>query len=340
MVAVVLGLAAACALAAAAVLQHDAAATAPADRGPGAGVRLLGRLLRRRRWLAGQLLGAGGVALFAVALHLGRVVVVQPLLATQLVFSLLLAGVLARRRHGRSGLDGRLWGAAAAVVGGLVLFGTSARPALEPALDPAVDPALGSALGSGGTELAALRLAWLLGAAAAALGVQLAAGLLGHRLRPGRRCLLLAAAAAGGFGVDALLLKAVGAHLAAGQWASWPLLALAVLAPSSVITAQRAFQAGAVTQALPAIAALEPVVAITLAGPALGEHLAGGALWRTGQAAGLVALLTGVVVLARRGPWATAPGARTDHDVHPDDVHPDDDHQQDDDDCSDRVTAR
>lgn len=291
MVAALLGLAAAAALAGAAVLQHDAASTTPAPRGFGAGVRLLGRLLRRRRWLAGQLLGAGGLALFAVALHLGRVVVVQPLLATQLVFSLLLAGALARRRHGRAGLDVALWGAAALVVGGLVVFGLTARPSVDP----------------DGTDVGALRLTWLLGSAGAALAVQLVAGTVGHRLRAGRRCLLLAVAAAAGFGVDALLLKAVGAHVAAGEWLSWPLLALAVLAPSSLVTAQRAFQAGAVTQALPAIAALEPVVAITLAGPALGEHLASGAGWRAGQAAGLAALLVGVVVLARRGPWATAP---------------------------------
>ncbi|TNM69693.1 hypothetical protein FHN55_02800 [Streptomyces sp. NP160] len=299
MIAVLFGLAAAAALAGAAVLQHDAASTAPAQRGFGAGVRLLGRLLRRRRWLAGQLLGAAGLGLFAVALHLGRVVVVQPLLATQLVFSLLLAGALARRRHGRAGLDAALWGAAALVVGGLVLFGVTARPAASPAV-------AGSSGGSDGTDVEALRLSWLLGSAAVALTAQLVGGLLGHRLRAGRRCLLLAVAAACGFGVDALLIKAVGAQVARGEWLSWPLVALAVLAPSSLVTAQRAFQAGAVTQALPAIAALEPVVAITLAGPALGEHLASGAGWRAGQAAGLAALLVGVVVLARRGPWATA----------------------------------
>ncbi|TXR55456.1 DMT family transporter [Quadrisphaera setariae] len=301
MIAVLLGLTAAAALAAAAVLQHDAASTAPAQRGLGAGVKLLGRLLRRRRWLTGQLLGAAGLATFAVALHLGRVVVVQPLLATQLVFSLLLAGALARRRHGRAGLDAALWGAAALVVGGLVVFGLTARPSVDP----------------DGTDVDALRGTWLLGSAGVALVAQLVAGAVGHRLRAGRRCLLLAVTAAVGFGVDALLLKAVGAHLAAGEWLSWPLLALAVLAPSSLVTAQRAFQAGAVTQALPAIAALEPVVAITLAGPALGEHLASGAGWRAGQVAGLVALLAGVVVLARRGPWATAsrpPAAEDDED--------------------------
>ncbi|PWJ47474.1 hypothetical protein SAMN06264364_13717 [Quadrisphaera granulorum] len=298
-----LGLTAACALAGAAVLQHDAASGAPAAEGFGAGVRLLGRLLRRRRWLAGQLLGATGLLLFAVALHLGRVVVVQPLLATQLVFSLLLVGALARRRHGRAGLDAALWGAAALVVGGLVVFGVSAHPVQD----------------RGGPDVAAVREAWLLGSAGAALVLQVAAGLVGNLLTRGRRSVLLAVAAACGFGVDALLLKAVGAHLEAGEVLSWPLLALAVLAPSSLITAQRAFQAGSVTQALPAIAALEPVVAITVAGPALGEHLSDDPALRAGQAVGLLALLLGVVVLARRGPWATTPPSNGENHSNEDD---------------------
>lgn len=282
---VVLALAAACALAVAAVLQQDAASRAPRHAGFGAGARLLATLASRPRWLAGQLAGGVGLALLAVALHLGQVVVVQPLIATQLVFSLLLDGLVTRRRTGRSGLDGRLWSAAALVVGGLVVFLLTARPHVDGRLDGAPS---------------AHDDAWLLGAATTALVAQLLVAALSSRLATRPRSLLFALAAALGFGTGALLLAATGDRLAEGSVLSLPLAALAVVVPSSVVTAQRAFQAGAVTTALPTIAAVEPVVAVALAGPVLGEHLAAGLGWRAGQLVGLAALVAGVVVLARR----------------------------------------
>ena len=94
------------------------------------------------------------------------------------------------------------------------------------------------------------------------------------RLTPRWRSLLFALTAALGFGTGALLLAATGDRLARGALLSAPLVALAVVVAASVVTAQRAFQAGAVTTALPTIAAVEPVVAVSLAGPAGTEELA------------------------------------------------------------------
>jgi len=290
---VVLALAAALLLAVAAVLQQDAASRAPHRTGFGAGARLFASLLSRPRWLAGQLTGGAGLAVLAVALHLGQVVVVQPLIATQLIFSLLVSGLLARRRTGRSGLDAGLWAAAALVVGGLVVFLLTARPHVDGA--PATGPD-----GAPGAPDDAVVLQRLLTAAGTALVAQAAAALVSPRLTARWRSLLFALTAALGFGTGALLLATTGDRLAEGTLLSAPLVALAVVVVSSVVTAQRAFQAGAVTTALPTIAAVEPVVAVSLAGPVLGEHLAAGAGWRTGQLLGLAALVTGVVVLARR----------------------------------------
>jgi hypothetical protein len=45
---------------------------------------------------------------------------------------------------------------------------------------------------------------------------------------------------------------------------------------------------------------LEPLVAVALSGPLFAEHLAAGALQRSGQLLGAVTLLGGIVVLARR----------------------------------------
>jgi len=291
---VALALTAALLLAVAAVLQQDAASRAPHRTGFGAGARLFASLLSRPRWLAGQLTGGAGLAVLAVALHLGQVVVVQPLIATQLVFSLLISGLLARRRTGRSGLDAGLWGAAALVVGGLVVFLLTARPHVS-TLDGAPS---------------AHDDTWLLTAAGTALVAQVSAALVASRLAARWRSLLFALTAALGFGTGALLLAATGDRLAEGTLLSAPLVALAVVVTSSVVTAQRAFQAGAVTTALPTIAAVEPVVAVSLAGPVLGEHLATGAGWRAGQLLGLAALVTGVVVLARRQAHA-ADGAQS-----------------------------
>jgi len=79
--------------------------------------RLLCRLLRSRVWLAGWLTNLGGVGTQAVALKLGSVAAVQPLMATQLLFVLSLASGEQRRWPSR-----RDWLSALAVCAGLVLL--------------------------------------------------------------------------------------------------------------------------------------------------------------------------------------------------------------------------
>src|SRR5690242_2482501 len=79
--------------------------------------RLFDRLLRGRMWLAGWLTNLGGVGTQAVALKLGSVAAVQPLMAAQLVFVLSLASGEQRRWPSR-----RDWVSALAVCAGLVLL--------------------------------------------------------------------------------------------------------------------------------------------------------------------------------------------------------------------------
>src|SRR5215218_6641916 len=104
------------------VLQQQVAETASEEEARGAG--FLVRLARRPRWLAGIAADALGFVCQAGALAAGRLVVVQPLLATSVVFSLPLGTLLGGRRVGRRELA-----AALAVTAGLGVFLVVADPA-------------------------------------------------------------------------------------------------------------------------------------------------------------------------------------------------------------------
>src|SRR5205823_1587392 len=82
--------------ASASVLQQSAAAAVPLDQARG--LSLIGRLLRRPLWLAGTAADAVGYAAEAGALALGSILVVQPILATTLLFAIPLSTALARAR--------------------------------------------------------------------------------------------------------------------------------------------------------------------------------------------------------------------------------------------------
>src|SRR5205823_6869514 len=80
----------------ASALQQRAARAEPPHRAMDP--RLLLRLLRRPPWLAGGLADLAGVGLQALALTLGALAVVQPLLASGLLLSVPLEAALDRRR--------------------------------------------------------------------------------------------------------------------------------------------------------------------------------------------------------------------------------------------------
>ena len=96
-----LALAAALLFALGTVLQQKAASTSPRRRrAPGAGLLL--RMARRPVWLAGIAADAFGFVAQAVALTIGRLAVVQPLLVTSVVFALPLGARLTGQRVGRA----------------------------------------------------------------------------------------------------------------------------------------------------------------------------------------------------------------------------------------------
>jgi hypothetical protein len=124
---VMLGLSAGFLFAASASLQQHAArgtanATHTADALAGRAVlrplfALVRKLVRNPLWLVGWCTNLLGFMVQAIALHLGSVALVQPLLVTQLLFAMPLSTAWARRWPGT--LE---WFGAAAVTGGVVLF--------------------------------------------------------------------------------------------------------------------------------------------------------------------------------------------------------------------------
>ena len=277
MTAIGLALLASLSFATSTVVQHRAVTSAHAAPGRFRALRLVLGLLTDRAWLAGQLAAVAGIALHALALRSGPIVLVQPVLSAGLVFGLAL-GALADRRHPDRRLPVRAeWLAAGVVVVGLAVFLLTARPA---AGTPTGRPLVLAAAAGGELLLAAAAFGW------------------SRRPSAPHRALVLGVAAGAGFGVTGLLLKDVVAHPFRTWEDTWSLAALVLVGVVAFPAAQLAYRAGHLIESLPTMTVLEPVVAVALASLAFGEALAGG--WaRAGQLGGLVLLTAGVVSLAR-----------------------------------------
>lgn len=273
--AVVASLGCAACFAAASVAQQRAARTVAQSRN--LSFRLLTDLLHRPRWLAGVAASAAGLGLQAVALHYGGLILVQPLILTELLFALPAAVRLHRRR-----MSSREWLATVAVGGGIAAFlvagsPTGGRP------DPSVD-------------------VWLV---MGGVLVALITGLLfmAHDPDSPRRSTMLGAAAGATFGALAALLDGlsfvIAHHGFAGAFQSWQLYALPLLAAGGELLAQSAFQAGPLAACLPAMDSLEPAVSIAVGVAAFGEHIAHTPIALTFESLGLAATAAGIVILDR-----------------------------------------
>ncbi|WP_226352620.1 DMT family transporter [Pseudonocardia sp. ICBG601] len=263
----------------AAVAQQTSAAADPHDRG----LRMLARLVRDPRWLAGSLGDTAAFAMQAVALGFGSLLLVQPIIVTQLVFALPLAAWWAGRRPSRRELA---W--AAVLVVALVLFVTVGEP-------------------TAGVDRAGLT-AWA--PTGSVLLVLFAACLVAARSTTGTaRALLLAAATGIAYGVVAALTLGVVDTLSDGittVLTSWETWALVVAVVGGTLLQQAAFQAGALGASLPAVVVGEPVVAAVVGVTVLDERLStGGAGWA------LVAVLVAVLVVATIALARASAGAGT-----------------------------
>jgi drug/metabolite transporter (DMT)-like permease len=259
-------------LAAAGVLQQRAASRRSSrDR---MSLRLVQALVTDRTWLAGILSAGLSYGFQAVALAFGPLVLVQPLVVSELLFAV---PVSVRLRGLR--LRGRDWAAVAAVVAGLAIGIVAADPRRGHPIEPFAGwlPAL---VGVGVLSLLCLAVTRFVSGPPMASAFALAGA-----CTMGLQSALYAA--------TITLLKDRGWAL----FASWEPYALIVASLVGAFLIQNAFQSGPLAASTPVIDATLPLVAIALGVGLFGEHVRTSALGLAGALVGVALVLTGIVAL-------------------------------------------
>ena len=285
--AVVLALLAALLFAGGTVLQQKVAETASEDEALKAGFLL--RLARKPQWLAGIALDAGGFVCQAIALGVGRLVVVQPILATSVVFALPLGNRLTGQHIGRREVI-----AALAVAAGLAVFLVVADP-------------------SGGRD-DATATAWIV--SFAVIGVVCSALVAaGLRAGPGPKATLFGIATGILFGLSAALTKTCVERIdegVLGLLGDWELYALIVVGWVGMTLCQASLQTGRLASAMATQMVLDPVTSVLLGTLAFDETIHTSAVGLGGSLVALVVMLSGLVVLATSASGAQAPASPAD----------------------------
>lgn len=282
-----LALGAACCLGLGFVLQQQAAQRAP--RSDLLRWRLLLDLLRMPQWLLGTAFMVAGLVLSALALDRGEVSLVEPLLATNLLFAMGLARVLTRQSLGRSG-----WAGVLLLAVGVTAFIVAGRPQ------------------GGGTEAGALRR-WLV--VGIVVGLTLLLVSTARRMPLLEEATLLALAAGLLYGLQDALTRTVAQRLDTAGLAvvlrSWEPYAVLAAGVVGLLLVQSAFEAAPLRMSLPALTAAQPLTGIVCAVALLGDRLRvtpGALAW---EAVGLLCIVAGVVMLGRHPAMpGSTPGAK------------------------------
>lgn len=271
--AVAVALAAAIAFGWSTALMHHGASGAPEDA---RGLRaLLSHVVRQWRWLLGMAASLTGLGLHALALHVGTIAVVQPLVVTGLVFSFLFRAALDRHLPSRRTMQWVLVTAAGLTA---FLIAAGSRPGSgQLATTGAVALLVAGAVGVGAGWVAALRL-------------------------PRHAGLLLGIAAGVVYGLVAGTLKATTNTASDGPVAmvtSWPVYVLVALGVAGFLLNQQAYQRAPLSRSAPAANTVNPVVAVVFGIVGFGERPAGSPAAIVAEVLGLLGVLAGVFFLAR-----------------------------------------
>ncbi|MCX3058313.1 DMT family transporter [Streptomyces beihaiensis] len=239
--------------------------------------RLLLDLVRVPLWLAGIACMVVGQVLGALALAHAGLAEVEPLLTTNLLFAMALARWMGDQPLGWSG-----WLGAGALSGGVAAIILAGQPR------------------SGHGQVGALRHWAVIGCVLGLAGILI--GIAQH-LRLLYRPPLLAAAAGTLYGLQDALTRVCGGIIAdrgiTGLLVSWQPWAIVGLAVVGLLLVQSAFEAGPLRLSLPALSATEPLSGIACGIGFLHDELRttpGALAW---QATGVVAAVSGVIVLGR-----------------------------------------
>jgi len=251
-------------------LQGLEARAAPASLG--LRLSLLGRLLRRPRWILGLILGIAGIGPQVLALATAPFIVVQTALATGLLL-LLVLGVRAFGEHvGPLEIVG-----VAAIIGGVGLVSWGA-------------PAHTEAHRGGAAVIAVV-------AALSVVGV-LPFLVRGTRLDTGMGAIV---ASGCGFGATNVATKLMSDDVGLRHWtsaAAWAIVGL-IMGVVATLTGMTAFQRRDATTVVPVSTAVQTFLPIVLEPFFLREHWASADYGRGPIAAGVVVALLGAVLVSR-----------------------------------------
>ena len=257
----------------ASVMQRLGVENAPAASGPSLG--MVRHMIQRPVWLGGFVVMFLAYCAQAVALHLGSLSVVQPLLVSEWVLLVLVLWLW----YGTS-LAPRDLMAVLATALGLAMFLVVANP-------------------HEGTRVPTAGLWLALGAVVTVVVAALV--VLGRRGPPWWRALSLGAAASVGFSLVAAITKSMTNELATGWGAlfgSWQIYTLAAVGTASFVIMQSAFQVGPFAASQSTLILTNPFISIFIGALAFDEILRGGVVFRTFEVLGLMIMVIGVIGLA------------------------------------------
>ena len=286
-----LAVSAACCLGFGFVLQQNAAEKAPLS--DFLSFRLLLDLMRVPRWLGGLGLMIAGMVLGAIALGKGEISLVEPLLATNLLFALALSRHQTKQPLGRQG-----WAGLVLLAGGVSAFILAGQP-------------------RSGSAVADPLRHWLI--IGVVVGVALVLTAYAKRSRLSWGPVLLALAAGLLYGVQDALTRVCGTLFGSDGFSdlltAWQPYGVLVCGVTGLLLVQSAFETAPLRMSLPALTAAEPLTGILCGVGFLGDRLrtdTGALAW---EAAGLAAVVVGIVLLGLHpampcGPAEAEPPAR------------------------------
>ena len=256
------------------VLQRMGVEDAP--KGSTSGWSLVAHVLRRGIWLLGMLMMIVSFLTQALALHIGRLSQVQPLLTTELLFLVLILSAWFEFRVGA-----REWLGALVAASGLSGFLFFAAP-------------------TGGNRVPG-STAWVL--VAVSCGAAMALTILAARSGPRWwRAAMFGTSSAIGFGLTAALTKVV-TNYVSSDWVSifrhWQTFALAAAGLASVYLAQNAYLAGPIAASQAALVLVDPLASILIGVSLFGDNLRTAWPWGPLEALSLVVLFAGAMFLVR-----------------------------------------
>ncbi|HZM55757.1 MAG TPA: DMT family transporter [Acidimicrobiales bacterium] len=270
----VLALTAALANALTSILQRMGVEDAPEDST--LRLSLLTHALRRGVWLLGFAFMVASFLCQAVALHLGDLSQVQPILTTELLLLVLILATWFRFHIGV-----REWLGCLAAAGGLAGFLVFAQP-------------------SGG-NLAPTLFEWIV-AGSVCGGVAAVAVLLALRGPRWWRAAMFGTAGAVGFAFTASLIKSVGDYVAVDwtlMFSHWQTYGLAVCGVASVFLAQNAFHAGPIAASQTALVLVDPLASLAIGIGLFGDDLRTAGVYGPLEAVSLLVMFVGAVSLAQ-----------------------------------------